>query len=227
MIQGLSSRKVKINAEIKEDSLTSSVIGTLLFFPVELIWTILSNACYDNSLPSNSGEILNYEFWPHWNSVNTNNKIYVEPDVFIEFENFNIIIEAKRWDKNQQLKKQWLAQYQSYKNEYELDDKEPKKVYYFALGGIRNTEKEHLSDEVFVYKIRWENLLREIENIKKSLDKSKYLLNNSNALIRIADCLISAFELHGFFTGKWLESLSPSLLNKKTASLKLINQWKI
>ncbi len=229
MIQGLSNRKVRIEAKLKEDSLTSSIIGTLLFFPVELFWRTLRNSCFDKSLPLNSGEIISFNFWPHWDSKNTINSKYVEPDVFIEFENFNLIIEAKRWDENQQYKEQWLSQYQAYKNEYEL--LEPmneceKKLLYFAIGGIRNKKTEFLKDSVSVYKFQWKYILNEILSIKKSLESSMDLLSNSNAIIRIAETLIVAFELHGFFTGAWLETLTYKKVNK-IKSLKSINNWKI
>ena len=229
MIQGLSSRKVKIKIDVKEDSLTSSVFGMLLFLPEDLFWKVLRKSTFNDDLPLNCGRILSYKFWPKWNSENTVNKKYVEPDIFIEFENFDVVIEAKRWDHNQQYRKQWLDQYQSYKNEYQPIDEEvnvSKKLLYFAVGGIRNKNKELLKDDVFVYKFRWEKILNALMELEKVLLNSRDFLITSEPIIRIIESLKIAFELHGFFTGLWLESLNKTQF-KKNDSLKKINKWRI
>lgn len=75
-----------------EDTKVASTLGVLKNLPAELFWQILRKSCKSKiKLPSKSGEILNIDFWPGgWKFVNR-----VEPDVYIEFENFDLIIEAK------------------------------------------------------------------------------------------------------------------------------------
>ena len=91
-----------------EDPKTSSVFETLLMLPDELLWEVLRAACFDNdNLPMVSGQIEDYEFWPHWDSANTSNTKLVEPDVFIRFQSFDLIIEAKYRDNYGQYSQQW------------------------------------------------------------------------------------------------------------------------
>jgi hypothetical protein len=97
----------KANISLKEDTLTSSVFDYLLLLPDSLFWEIIKKSCYQNNLPGNISFIESYEFWPHWDSENTTKTNYIEPDMFIRFDNFDLIIEAKRWDNNQQYITQW------------------------------------------------------------------------------------------------------------------------
>ena len=48
---------------------------------------------------SKGGELLHYEFWPNYNKTeHTSNESYVEPDLLLEFEYFNLLVEIKRKD---------------------------------------------------------------------------------------------------------------------------------
>src|SRR5712671_1413367 len=90
-----------------EDSLTAAVFSHLLHLPSEVFWQILRNACHTTALPQYAGEPRSVEFWPKWNADGTHNSSYVEPDVFIRFASFDLIIEAKREDEYQQHRGQW------------------------------------------------------------------------------------------------------------------------
>ena len=105
--------KHKISHEIRnqiwnlEDVKTSSIIGNLLHLPTSIFWQILLNASDENDAEGNmlptlsAGEdILDFEFWPYWTLEDK-----VEPDVFIRFANFDLIIELKVHDYNPQ--KSW------------------------------------------------------------------------------------------------------------------------
>src|SRR5881227_2646233 len=86
-----------------EDSLTCSVLPHLLHLPFELFWQILHNACFTGALPAQVGEpVSDIEFWPKWDPEGTPNNTYVEPDVFIRFPRFDLIIEAKYGDEGSQ-----------------------------------------------------------------------------------------------------------------------------
>src|SRR6266568_1660228 len=92
---------------ICENSQTAAVFTDLLHLPAEDFWRILCNACYTKLLPQYAGEPRLVEFWPKWNPNKTQNENYVEPDVFIRFSSFDLIIEAKREDERQQCRGQW------------------------------------------------------------------------------------------------------------------------
>ena len=96
----------KKTLDICEDSLTSTVFDLLKYLPTEVFYSILRESLYHKKLPIICGEIEKIHFWEKWISKNTTNSLYVEPDVFIRFSNFDIIIEAKRYNNNQQSEKQ-------------------------------------------------------------------------------------------------------------------------
>ena len=161
-----------------EDSLTSTVFGNLFHLPIELFWEILNNACYSEMITKQNPRILSVEFWPHWNAENSNNTDYIEPDIFIRTIDFDLIIEAKRFDNNQQSINQWNTEFQGYLNEY---GDEQKKVILLAIGGIDNEQPEsiQLKDKtILVIKCRWMRVLNQIKNIQSKLEKTKNYLNS-------------------------------------------------
>lgn len=98
--------KHKISREIRsqiwnlEDVKTSSIIGNLLHLPTSIFWYILRNASNVNNANGNKlpvlpddEEFVDFEFWPYWTLQDK-----VEPDVFIRFTNFDLIIELKVHD---------------------------------------------------------------------------------------------------------------------------------
>lgn len=189
-----------------EDSLTSSIFERLAYLPDEISWKILKDACYGNELPKVAGPLLSIEYWPHWNSENTDNTKFVEPDVFLRYSDFDLLIEAKRFDNNQQSQFQWEKELESYKNEF---FEEKKALYFVALGGIKNEETEYLNNlpTVPIIKCRWRSLLREIIQCQKISENTTTQPLQSQANLRILNDLVLAFQLHGFSTGLWLESL--------------------
>ena len=92
-----------------EDPKTSSVFENLMLLPDNVFWHILKSSCfYNERMLVNSGKLLSYEFWSHWDNTGTDNNTYVEPDLFIRFEEFDVIIEAKYGDYGGQYLKQWI-----------------------------------------------------------------------------------------------------------------------
>ena len=215
--------------KIKEDTLTAFVLGQMLFLPDNLIWKIFREACFDKSLPEYVGKLEAFEFWAYWNMEGSNS--YVEPDVFIRFEKIDIIVEAKRYDTNQQNPNQWKREFIGYRNEY---SEEERKVIMFAIGGIHKEETETItipkdkgnseSISAEVFKFKWQNILNEIIRIKEKLEVSEGLFENASALVRTTNSVIKAFEMHGYFTGQWLDSLPNQYL---ISSDNNITNWKI
>jgi hypothetical protein len=216
----------KINTQIIEDSLTSSVFDLLLLFPADLFYRVLKNSCYNNSLPKFIGNIETYEFWPHWDAKNTTRTSYIEPDLFLRFNNFDLIIEAKRWDNNQQYLSQWKNEYIAYMNEYSEDGKD---VFLLAIGGINDENEESITVEnygtITIVKCRWSILLDTLTNLVRELDQNYYV--NNRYLMHTANLIITALELHGYIKIKWLEDLANKFIIDYDNSMTVINNWRV
>lgn len=214
MLQAVNKNKVGYNFNIlgeswkeyfktSEDSLTSSVFERLFYLPVELFWNIFRKSCCDEILPEFSGPINYFEFWPHWESSEQSENVnFVEPDLFIRFNNFDIIIESKRWDQNQQNKKQWENEILAYNKEYK---EESKKVFLIALGGISDKKTEKFGDTPIV-KCKWKDILQSVKEIYSRLDREQGVLYVNDSVRRILNDIIIAFRLHGFSVGAWFDS---------------------
>lgn len=199
--------------ESSEDSLTSSVIGTLLHLPQSKLWTILNNAV-GYRIISIDEPIEHFTFWPSWSPKYTNNKNSVEPDLFIETPNYHIIIEAKRADGNGQEIDQWKRELIAYQNEC-CNINIKKKVIFIALGGVSDDNYIPISIESFVNKpfpdhyqckftvtqLQWKTLLKACLDYKYTLEN----INNENnhASLRILDDVIEYFEIHKIYRLKY------------------------
>lgn len=152
----------------QEDPKTSFFFETLLMLHDDLFWDVLKDASACNG---NAGNLLHYDFWPKWDVSNVKeieNKEYVEPDLFIQFENLDVLIEAKR-DEKGQCKGQWDNELTAY---YSQDKFQPKeKVVFVALGGNtdeKGTKAHNLRNESIscdVYKTSWVKLLHSAKTV--------------------------------------------------------------
>lgn len=189
-----------------EDSLTATVFDGLKHLPVEMFWRILKNSLYYDKLPYSSGEIQSISYWEHWNSNETDNKNFVEPDIFIRFHEFDLIVEAKRYDKNQQIEGQMQKEIVAYYNEYANDQKQ---LYFIQLGGL-NDKKDDISEykekEVTVCKTDWSRLLDQISSENKNLNKYSSSINM--AFSRIFEDIIVGLSLHGYNQTLWMENIN-------------------
>jgi len=207
MLQALFKQKLKeafrdSTFEPSEDSKTSSVFGLLQYLPAQTMWDLLRQSCSDySSLGEISGELQDIQFWTRWSAKgdDISNLRDVEPDVFCEFENFDLIVEAKKDDQTGQYEQQWINEISAYMNEY-ADNK--KALIFIAFGGNKTFESKKIyikGREYFVHLASWQNLLNAIDNHKKkcSILEQKRILSD----------IIRAFEKHNFFCLEWLENL--------------------
>lgn len=205
MISYFHHRKGKLNA--CEDSLTSTVFDTLKYLPTELFWHILKHSEYHFKLPKYPGEIESITYWDNWDSKNTANSKYVQPDVFIRFEEFDLIVEAKRYNENQQSVHQIENEIIAYENEY---GNFSKKVYLLQVGGLQNKENElnikKNNIEVIICKTDWTMILDSAMIIHNRLKLSDLSVNESYC--RILEDTISGFALHGYFKKNWLKDIN-------------------
>ena len=194
-----------IHARIKhksgaEDERTALIFGPLLYLPANTLWQILRSSCFDNeSMPQKGGELLHYEFWPNYNKTeHTSNESYVEPDLLLEFEYFNLLVEIKRKDGQ--------------------THGENKPLLLIALGGNTSPEAFH-TPLGRIYKSSWNSLLNQI-CIRQEQEKPY------TPAYRILHDLESAFGLyHEFRIRKWLGQISPyGITNNTSDTIRTI--WK-
>lgn len=202
----------------REDSLTASVISHLLHLPFEVYWKIIRNACFHSGmLPENPGE-PEVHAWPHWSPTGTRNSRFVEPDIFLRFPDFDLIVEAKFEDWGQQNPEQWARELEAYTNEY---GQERRSVKMLAIGGIYQTQDDQIkhrwvpgSDNLSdtegphdfvcpVHMCQWSRVLYHCKQMEREIAKAAYPTSQSLAHRRILADLIRMFAHHGYQTGIW------------------------
>jgi len=234
MINALIRGKFSLNEEVKEDTLTASVFDYLFLLPDKIMWDILRNANPENShLPKYVGKIEAIDYWPKWSTKdidNVRNKNYIEPDVFVEFEGALILIEAKRYDENQQKPEQWSNHISVLRanNEYDIN---VKPLLYFAIGGLFDDKPTSIlvNDDTFIVsKLRWMHLLKILDKYLKNLKLSEAYSITISPQIRILETINEALALHGYFLPihKWLHDIK-QFKNSSKNSLENIYKWQI
>lgn len=195
--------------ETYEDPKTSSVFENLMLLPDNVFWNILKSSCFYNyRMLNNSGKIVSYNFWPHWDNTGTDNHTYVEPDLFIRFEEFDVIIEAKYGDYGGQYLKQWNQELTAYDNEY---GKEEKPVIFIAVGGNMSMDVEEIKirGRIFqIFKCNWLSLLIAANKYKGELKKISVPDMNISATLRLLDNIILAFNINGVYNIDWFNSMA-------------------
>lgn len=204
-----ASRSLKAQFKLNEDALTASVFERLMYLPKELIQHIFSQALSHYNIPDlDLHQIESIEFWPHWSPKETPNVYFVEPDVFISTKLKHIIIEAKRYDENQQSKDQWQKQITAYNNEFDPRDKK-KELIFIALGGLSNKELEELiikGEPYLIYKCHWRWILRSVLSLKDEIGRSKIHINSNWSISNVLEDIILIFRLFGYSTAPWFDN---------------------
>jgi hypothetical protein len=207
-----------------EDSFTSTVFELLFYLPSDLLWKIITDSCYQPVLPATSGPMLSFEFWPHWNPIGTQNELFVEPDLFIEFEEFHLIIEAKRHDySDTQSRDQWRKEVQSYLNEF--PEKERKPLYLLAVAGLKSGAEVQEPiidiDPEFPVRIgftRWKQIRNSVQSMKHQFLKDRE--KGAAGVPAILNSLLLAFRIHGFSSGDLLNTMPDHFkISNKTVPL--------
>lgn len=221
MNQALLNKKLKdsfreVSFSPSEDTLTSSVIGILQYLSGDLFWRALRDSCGEKAnIEEDSGELLKIFFWRRFLPDEEVNVNHVEPDVYCEFENFNIIIEAKKGDAIGQDETQWRKEIISYTKEIECD----KKLYLVALGGNNSLKVKTLDYNESTYTIygaSWQRLLDVCINLLHSDD-----LTLSDR--RILSDVVDLFSKHHYYSISWLKDLKS--YDFSTNSLETLISW--
>jgi len=204
----------KAQIRLYEDTLTAGVFDTLMLLPHEVFWEILTKASFGEFLPEYAGPVMEYQFWPNWDPENTQNTKLVEPDLFIRFKEFDLLIEAKKRCINAIETGQWENEIQAYMNEYKEDNKD---VYLLALGNNANIENETVQidkQKIMIIKCSWTNLLIQLMNKLDQIENCLYVSSNYS-IAAILKMVIKYLEIHGYIQMSWLESLLEDLAINK------------
>ncbi len=212
MIQAFFNKLSQVQFKQDENYKTSSSIGLLQYLPDDVFWKVIGDSCNAKNVftSKNLGKIVWVNFWPYTDATNTTNKRNVEPDVLIETEEFDIIIEAKE-ENNSHTLKQWKNEIQSIKNEQKKNNKE-KGIILIALGG--HVKKEIVSKVNNMYLSSWQSLLN-------AIDKEMRERKNNDHVCRILADVLDLFERQGMLPMQWFKSLDKIDINETC-----INQWK-
>ena len=198
MIQAFFKGKSTIQFIQNEDFKTSSSIGLLQYLPDNLFWSIMKDCC--KGLPSDDfGEILSFNFWEH-NTVTTDttNTNFVEPDVWVETEKYDVLIEAKVGDGVGQYHQQWHNEIQSLINEQHNNGyKNP--IILIALGGNENLKPDRV-DNCPVFKASWYFLVKSVVDMRNRQKDNSFVS-------RILDDTIELFARQGLMIMEWLNTL--------------------
>lgn len=192
-----------------EDSLTSSVFDLLKYLPDYLFYEILKNSLFHRKIVEVNFIIETISYWNKWDALNTTNTTYVEPDVFVRTDKFDLIIEAKRYDYHQQSEKQLRNEVIAYLNEY---GSENKKIYFLQVGGIYGTDDipdfqiyHNGNKKIVILITNWSRILDAVLHSREKLFQLNSVSNNY--LIRILDDLVDVFAYHQFFSLVWLKNI--------------------
>ena len=161
-----------------EDSLTYNVISRLSYLPKTLFGEILNNS-FGIDPEIDFGTIKELHYWPTWNSSNSKQKRVI-PDVFMRLENFDVIIEAKRWEYGQQNTSQWKNEIDFYRSNYP----EGKKLLFIALGGM--TYQNQNFHSVKIIQAFWSHINEECYKLrfKTNNEIDKRILGDINEIFK-------------------------------------------
>lgn len=201
-----SFSKIKTDRNYNEDFKTYQTIGLMQYLPANLFWSFIRECIiHKENLPNLSGEILQTDFWVKWYNIDgTNAERYVEPDVFIRFENFDCIIEVKKTEESGQHQDQWNDQITAYRNTYP----ERKRLIYVALGGNRDFDNDHGDRYPDVYKASWHQLLHTVHKALEERKSLHYVSTSVSQEIRILHSVIDSFRKYNEYDVEFLESIA-------------------
>ncbi|ASY80254.1 hypothetical protein BJK05_09680 [Pectobacterium polaris] len=140
---------------------------------------------------SELGEYRQVNFWPRYSLDMKNvDQRSVEPDVILEFEKADILIEVKPPEGGWQYHQQWQREITA----YHQDERRKEQLFFIALGNIPKSLGEFNSGLINEYRENTKVIQREWHNAKNALLSLK--VDNAHEQHIIRDCL-SALSLYG------------------------------
>lgn len=230
-----------------EDFLTAAVFCRLTYLPGHILWSVICNAASftipEQGLPPDAGQLIQRAFWPRWELLEGEAIIgRREPDVYLEFENIHLLVEAKLGDDPlAQTPIQWAEEIAAYLHRSDRDSSVP--VGLIAIGGMGREPNQnevgiqcksmqrllannyHFPNAtVLLVACSWLNLLKALVKTMKSKDIESDI-SHQHIIIDLIDVL----RFHGIRNTHWLTELSqPDVLALGTVSvdsLGLLGTW--
>ncbi|MEA2095962.1 MAG: hypothetical protein U9P73_04620 [Candidatus Cloacimonadota bacterium] len=233
-----------------EDFLTASVVGRMTYLPGDILWRLVKGSSLHSHLYKYVGGLESIEFWPNWPVPDRMKNIgtHRQPDVFLKFEEIDMIVEAKRDDSLSQNHIQWSEQILSYLFKRNIEGEENRPIVFWVLGGMGtqlteefvNTEltkvMELVNDEYPDENIKlavssWGKMLSCLLDLQHFLTeelRGKFPLispYDRRHILKIIDDIIEALRLHGIKEWRYLSEMAAYWGGQKLSdqSLNLFN----
>lgn len=163
------------------------------------------------------------DFWPSYDLPDNDVREFVEPDLLLRFEDFDVLVEVKPPQGGDQYLTQWLNEIEGY---FAQDDTKP--LYFLAIGRVGNV-LESLdikalrtisSQFVDIKSIEWKPIAQELYQLQRS---QKLDAQDS----RVVDDMLQALELYGVrgYEVKWGDLCAPYA--NRSLDLNAISQWRL
>ena len=173
----------------REDLLTSVFFGRLHYLSEYAQASVLA-LLLGKSLSDSLGALQNIEFWPRLQGLK--NRLYVEPDVLLHFEEYLVLVEVKLPLGHVQSQDQWHAQVQA----LELENCDRKSIIFLALGNnVPAWRSEAVDLEAEFSQIGLRVVTQEWQILKDGLNEMSDALDARDN--RIITDWMKAFSLYG------------------------------
>lgn len=214
----------------REDPLTATIFERLAYLPPSLTWAILFRA----TKPITDGPALPpeapsgapvFSFWPNLRpSAEGRNKLRVEPDVLISWNDTLLVVEAKHY--GQQYANQWIEQIRAVRA---MSAHRAKAIWLIAVGGIISHELEsqaaHVRGEITnslpgLLALRWDDLHHAIDEFR--------IPSRSPEQLAILNDIVAGLDAWGYRKKTWFSSLrSAEPLVRANESMNVIQMWRL
>src|SRR5690554_2203174 len=189
-----------------EDSLTASVFERLLYLPSRIFGDIIIDAAkIESSQLDFSNGFIEYEFWPSWDAEGTSNSKRVEPDLYVRFDDFDLIVEAKRNDSVHQVVGQWKNELSAYSQKFGM---EGKGIVFLAVGGKVDFKLDQVTNDkdIGFAHCAWKSLLYTVKRYMEDLSTCSMSVGYRTPIVNILSDIVEAFGIHHVTVGEWFES---------------------
>lgn len=202
----------------REDLLTSTVFERFAYLTNTTQQKILQDwfRTHHGDIPSNFGELNNINYWPSFIHQHERGQNRVEPDLILQFEECNIIIEVKPPAGGEQHFTQWEKEIVSF---LQSDESQNKQLYFLAIGRINEADtkdwaKQLLEMDEFnqlkgVAALKWTVV---VDQLVKLTNKTAEISKQDNCILKD---ILEGLSLYGLQISpfKWNDFMMNSFPN--------------
>lgn len=188
-----------------EDHLSAAVFARLSYLPTDVFWLVLLNGISPVPEPiRNRPRLKQIEFWPRYAATNDR---HCEPDALLQFERFDILVEAKRRDN-----KEWHTadQVQAEINAYRAEYPDRPSPYCLLVSGQIPEDIRDLEGHAGLLATSWLQLRL---GASRARDKASGALDQAHWVRALKD-IEQALSLHGVRPRATIADLDRALVNR-------------